>query len=356
MCIENIPTGYANRGKIGCSQLIARVASDETLDSAFDWLCKRRQDYSHRSDIWDFRQGWTDIKPALQQTLLSGEYEFDVLREIRTGTDVIDLWSAKDALVLKALAYILGDHLDPVISESCHHVKGRGGAKAAVRKVMSAVSAGSHVMKSDVKGYYASIDHVVMFDLAEEYIDDPFVLRLIWNYLRRTVCFGENYREVTCGISLGCPLSPLMGALYLKPLDDAVGTAGLFYARFMDDWVIIVPGRWKLRKIVRTVNRVLSHLRIEKHPDKTFIGRTIRGFDFLGYRVKPCVLSVSRSTINRHIERIDRLYEQDACYRRIRQYVRRWFDWLKAVVGPGVCFDLSFERLSDQHPAPYISL
>jgi len=27
------------------------------------------------------------------------------------------------------------------------------------------------------------------------------------------------------GISLGCPLSPLMGALYLKPMDDAMDDA-----------------------------------------------------------------------------------------------------------------------------------
>lgn len=41
---------------------------------------------------------------------------------------------------------------------------------------------------------------------------------------------------------------PLMGALYLKPLDDAVVETGLFYARFMDDWLIIAPNRWKLKK------------------------------------------------------------------------------------------------------------
>lgn len=53
---------------------------------------------------------------------------------------------------------------------------------------------------------------------------------------------------MTQGFSLRCPLSPLMGALYLKPLDDA--TAGLFYARFMDDWVILTTTRWKLRAAV----------------------------------------------------------------------------------------------------------
>jgi len=157
----------------------------------------------------------------------------------------------------------------------------------------------------------------MMFDLAGQYIDDPFVLRLIWNYLHCTVCFGENYREVKCGISLRCPLSPLMGALYLKPLDDALAKSGAFYARFMDDWVIIVPGRRKLRKIVNIVNTGLNRLKIEKHPDKTFIG-----------------MAISQSTIKRHFERIDRLYEQGAGYNHVRQYVRRWVDWLRAGVDP----------------------
>ena len=123
-----------------------------------------------------------------------------------------------------------------------------------------------------------------------------------------------------------------MGAFYLKPLDDAIEKSGLSYARFMDDWVIVDTSRWKIRKIVKVANTILFNLKIEKHPDKTFIGRADKGFDFLGYSIKPGLLSVSESTIKRNAERIDRLYEQGASQKRIRQYVRRWFVWLKAGV------------------------
>ncbi|MCP4404142.1 MAG: hypothetical protein GY801_43400 [bacterium] len=55
----------------------------------------------------------------------------------------------------------------------------------------------------------------------------------------------------------------------------------------MDDWIIIAPTRWKLCKAIRRVNQTLNALRVEQHPDKTMIGRGERGFDFLGYALKP---------------------------------------------------------------------
>jgi hypothetical protein len=68
-------------------------------------------------------------------------------------------------------------------------------------------------------------------------------------------------------------LSPLLGALYLRALDERLERLGLFYVRFMDDWVVLAPTRWKLRKAIKLVNRNLAELKVEKHPDKTFIGR-----------------------------------------------------------------------------------
>ena len=183
------------------------------------------------------------------------------------------------------------------------------------------------------KWYYASIDHHILYDLLEQQISDPAVMRLVWQYLNRAKCYGENYREVTRGISLGCPLSPLMGALYLKPLDDRLKETGLFYARFMDDWVIITPTRWKLRKAVRMVNVTLNRLGVELHPDKTFIGRATRCFDFLGYAVSAdCRVTPSAAACKNMIERITRLYEQGADLNRIGQYVRHWQAWVRGGV------------------------
>ncbi len=111
---------------------------------------------------------------------------------------------------------------------------------------------------------------------------------------------GGIYEDVEREIALGCPLSPLMGAFYLKRLDERMVATGLAYARFMDDWVILAPTRWKLRAAIRLVNKTLAELKLQQHPDKTFIGRVSRGFDFLGYLFTPAGLEVAPRAVLGH--------------------------------------------------------
>ncbi|MGB2612322.1 MAG: hypothetical protein WBC80_25380, partial [Isosphaeraceae bacterium] len=70
-----------------------------------------------------------------------------------------------------------------------------------------------------------------------------------------------------------------------------------------------------------------------QHPDKTFIGRISRGFDFLGYTFTPAGLDVAPQTVERCVERLSRLYEQDVDLFHIGAYVRRWLRWTKIGLG-----------------------
>jgi hypothetical protein len=53
------------------------------------------------------------------------------------------------------------------------------------------------------------------------------------------------------------------------------------------------------KRDVKKVNKILVELKVEQYPDKTLIGRSERGFDFLGYSFKPGprgLLSISNHT------------------------------------------------------------
>jgi hypothetical protein len=76
---------------------------------------------------------------------------------------------------------------------------------------------------------------------------------------------------------------------------------------------------------------MLGTLKLEKHPDKTFIGRIERGFDFLGYHFSRAGLKVAKKTIANFIEKASRLYEQKcravSTAPALEMYVRRWVQW-----------------------------
>ncbi len=72
----------------------------------------------------------------------------------------------------------------------------------------------------------------------------------------------------------------------------------------------------------------------EGHPDKTFIGRIERGFDFLGYHFGPDGISVAKKTVENFVARAIWLYEQERREPfgspRFGSYVRRWIGWAAA--------------------------
>ena len=78
------------------------------------------------ADAWRFRQHWPQDKGRLQADLLAGRYHVGLLSRVtlQNGEEV-DLWAARDAVVMQVLSLDLPDHLP--FSPRCTHRKGHGG-------------------------------------------------------------------------------------------------------------------------------------------------------------------------------------------------------------------------------------
>ena len=92
------------------------------------------------------------------------------------------------------------------------------------------------------------------------------------------------------------------------------------------------------------MNETLAELKVEQHPDKTFIGRVSRGFDFLGYLFTPAGLEVAPRAVDRCVERVSQLYERGVDIVRIGAYVRCWKRWARSGLG-GLIADLAERAL-----------
>ncbi len=197
------------------------------VESAYRWLCQARHTAHPNHPVWHFRWNWNTWKTRLLTHLKSAHpsYRLSPVRRVLTAAgERLECWEPQDSLMLKLLAEHLQPVLLPALSNHCHHLKGRGGIKRAVHQVRQTVETGDYpfVARSDAKGYYANIQHTRLLELLRVHCREAWVLDLASQYCGRTLEQDGYYRTVTKGISLGCPLSPLMGALYLSPLDEAI--------------------------------------------------------------------------------------------------------------------------------------
>jgi RNA-directed DNA polymerase len=236
-------------------------------------------------------------------------------------------WSSDTSGLLKHVKTVLYDQLKPHLSRRCSHIKGHGGVKLSVRYSQRLCNHFGYVARFDVKSYYSSMDHQIILDLLRQYQVTPAVISIVSEYLS----LPDNNKSGK-GMVAGGAISPLIGALYLMPLDklmeDLQATIGIRYQRYMDDYVIFAPTRHKLRKAIKLMYAMLDDLKVEVHPKKRFIGTTRRGFDFLGYWLEPHKpLTPSQVSLTRLIDRSRQLLERTASIARLRQYVRRWLQW-----------------------------
>ncbi len=98
------------------------------------------------------------------------------------------------------------------------------------------------------------------------------------------------------------------------------------------------------------MSKPLNSLQVEKAKNKTFIGKTEKGFDWLGYHIffstahtepqngSPVKLTMANTTVTNHIEKLCRLYEQGLSNERVTRYMLRWWMWAKGGVMSTICF------------------
>jgi len=186
-----------------------QVLAPANLDAAKDWLVAQVK-HQDKSDVWGYLHHWDSHRTALVQHLKNHTFRFQTVSE-REVTDALgetswrEIRCAQDRLLIRAIAQVLTPIIQAATPPQCVHLKGRGGLKRAVKETQQHLSQypDDHVFKSDVKRYYASIRHTLLYDqLCSVIPDEPKLCRLIWQSIQRTVERGGNYRDIEQGIPL----------------------------------------------------------------------------------------------------------------------------------------------------------
>jgi retron-type reverse transcriptase len=248
---------------------------------------------------------------CLQNELVWGSYHPLPLREFWINDPKRRLISApafRDRVVHHAIVAIINPLFERRFIYDSHACRVGHGVQLAVQRIQQfARSArrdwGScHFYKGDIKGYFPSIHHDVLKKQIRRVIADKEALAVIDRLI-------DTYRPGSRGLPIGALTSQLFANLYLDALDhhakDKLGIR--YYARYMDDFVVIGKDAKELRRTAYELERFCrDELALSINP-KSGIAHGKSGISFCGFRIWPTHILPRRATVRRAARRLRKL-------------------------------------------------
>ncbi len=342
-------TGYVTKKYIPQRWSVRRL-----YQAANHWcqqLRRRIGATSEHNSWWSFINQWPTHAQHWVNAIAQGRHPLSprIRYRFKNNNEVVEVWSYIDRLLVHLLLTIIKPTFKHVISPWCVHLQGPSCIKTVTADIQAALTSQQYgyVIRSDIKSYYASIQLKTTYD-------DPILL----SYCEAIITAGvEQEGEIllpTQGIPLRSSLSPFFGALYfnlenaiesrlpaqhldlssylknlfitnkgttqflstlsksicytgqtrstafskLKALDDAFATCpGIFYLRYMDDLLILIPHERAYRRAKKRFFTMLRQLGLQIAPHKTRMGRVDTGFHFLGVQFEVALSPQSQTQV-----------------------------------------------------------
>jgi RNA-directed DNA polymerase len=192
----------------------------------------------------------------------------------------------KDRIVQGALRLVLEPIFERDFSDSSYGFRPQRGCKDALRRVDALLKDGYvWVVDADIQSYFDNIDHDLLMEEVAAKVSDGPVLSLIGQLLRQPVMEGLDQWTPVKGSPQGAVLSPLLANIFLHPIDVALDSAGIHFARYADDLVLLCKTESEAQQAYALLQSLMRDRKLDLHPEKTKIvdARQPGGFDFLGY-------------------------------------------------------------------------
>jgi len=190
------------------------------------------------------------------------------------------------------------------------------GTHRAVDRCQQSMRNSRYVLQYDIRSYFPSIDHTILFSMLKKKIADPDVLWLLNLIIESTNHNQEGAnRQLELfnppkGIPIGDLTSQFFANLYLNELDSWVKhqlkVRG--YLRYMDDFLLFGDDKKELHRVRARIDAFLwQKLRLKLHPEKVAVFPVSQGISFLGYRVFLGHRRLMRANITRFKRRMKKL-------------------------------------------------
>jgi len=243
-----------------------------------------------------------------------------------------------DHVIQQAVAQVLGPLFEVGFSEHSYGYRPGRSAHQAVAVMEAGWKEGRrHAVECDLKSFFDTVNHDRLMRALLEKVRCRKVLGLIRRYLMAGVVLPDGTREATPqGVPQGGPLSPLLANIALDPLDKELEARGHQFARYADDFIVMVKSANAAKRVLAALIRycegrlglVVNRAKSRAAPLKqcAFLGYQIGNkgklvwTDKAQHRFKEQVREITSRNRGHHVRTvIDEL----------RLYVRGWLNYYK---------------------------
>ena len=243
-----------------------------------------------------------------------------------------------DRVIQQAVAQVLGPLFEVGFSEHSYGYRPGRSAHQAVAAMEAGWQEGRrHAVECDLKSFFDMVNHDRLMRALREKVRCPRVLGLIRRYLMAGVVLPDGIREATPqGVPQGGPLSPLLANIALDPLDKELEARGHKFARYADDFIVMVKSANAAKRVLAALIRFCEgRLQLVVNRAKSRAA-PLKQCAFLGYRIdNKGTLAWTEKAQHRFKERIREITSRNRGHKvqvvigELDDYIRGWLLYYK---------------------------
>lgn len=298
--------------------------------------------------VWANSGCWKAVKTDLE----TGRYQPSPVRRVEIDKPdgskrQLGIPTVTDRVIQQAIAQVLTPIFDPEFSAHSFGFRPGRNGQQAVKQVQGIIKEGRRIaVDVDLSKFFDRVNHDLLMTHLGRKVKDKRLLRLIKRYLRAGIIDNRFFIESREGVPQGGPLSPLLANIMLDPLDKELERCGHRFARYADDFTILVKSQRAGERVLRSVSRYLQNrLKLVVNPTKSRVVKTGES-KFLGFTFQSGRIHWHRTTLQKFKQRIRQLTNRNwgvsMRYQLFKtsQFIRGWINYFGIANSYQLCVDL----------------
>lgn len=297
--------------------------------------------------------GWANLNwRQYRSALFNGEYQPSPVKRVEIdkpggGTRQLGIPTVLDRVIQQAITQVLSEIIDPTFSNNSFGFRPRRSAHDAVKQVQGIIKRKRNIaVDVDLSKFFDRVNHDLLMRNLKRHINDKHLLTLIGRYLRAGILDNGKLLKSTEGVPQGGPLSPLLSNIMLDDLDKELEARGHQFARYADDFIILVKSERAGHRVLNSITQYLeSRLKLKVNTEKSQVAKAAQS-KFLGFTFKYGKIKWHNNTLKLFKDKVRQLTNRNwgvsMAYQlfKISQYLRGWIAYYGIANTYQQCIDL----------------